>query len=159
MKRLLGKYSELFILKAFTKSYGMAGIRLGYCLCGDRKLLADMGRAVQPWNVSLPAQMAGVAALQEIEFLQQTKQIIQTERAWLCEQLKQLGIAVCQSRANYLLFYSREELGSKLMERGIQIRDCSNYHGLGNGWYRIAVRLRADNIQLISAVRDALEEL
>ena len=44
-------------------SYGMAGLRLGYCLCADPALLTRMGRATQAWNVSIPAQMAGIAAL------------------------------------------------------------------------------------------------
>ena len=52
MKEYLSEFKNLFLLKAFTKSYGMAGIRLGYCLCSDAALLERMSRAVQPWNVS-----------------------------------------------------------------------------------------------------------
>lgn len=55
----------LFILRAFTKTYAMAGLRLGYCLTADRELLEKMSAMVQPWNVSLPAQEAGLAALGE----------------------------------------------------------------------------------------------
>ncbi len=60
LKPLLAEQPGLFLLKAFTKSYGMAGLRLGYCLSADGALLRAMGRTVQPWNVSLPAQAAGV---------------------------------------------------------------------------------------------------
>ena len=63
MKPFLGSTENLLLLKAFTKSYGMAGLRLGYCLTGNENLLKTMGRQVQPWNVSVPAQNAGVAAL------------------------------------------------------------------------------------------------
>ena len=56
---------NLVILKAFTKLYGMAGVRLGYCLCGDEALLEKMQTAGQPWAVSSLAQAAGVAALKE----------------------------------------------------------------------------------------------
>ena len=69
-KSLLAAHPELLILKAFTKSYGMAGIRLGYCLCADNALLHRMAVASPPWNVSTPAQSAGVAALAEQDFLQ-----------------------------------------------------------------------------------------
>lgn len=72
-KALLAAHPELLILKAFTKSYGMAGIRLGYCLCADSALLHRMASASQPWNVSSLAQSAGVAALTEQDFLQRTR--------------------------------------------------------------------------------------
>lgn len=61
-KDLLGRYENLLILKAFTKSYALAGLRVGYCLTGDAHLLSQMAACSQPWNVSLPAQEAAVAA-------------------------------------------------------------------------------------------------
>ncbi|MDE7220111.1 MAG: aminotransferase class I/II-fold pyridoxal phosphate-dependent enzyme, partial [Oscillospiraceae bacterium] len=79
----LEEFPRLFILKAFTKSYGMAGLRLGYCLCGDGALLAEMSRRAQPWNVSLPAQMAGAAALGDKMFLEEARQLIREERPGL----------------------------------------------------------------------------
>ena len=54
-KSLLAAHPELLILKAFTKSYGMAGIRLGYCLCADSALLHRMAATSSPWNVSSPS--------------------------------------------------------------------------------------------------------
>ena len=158
LKEHLKEWPGLFILKAFTKSYGMAGLRLGYCLSADRELLTAMGRSVQPWNVSVPAQAAGVAALGETVFLEHTRQIIQTERKWLVEQLAALGIYVCPSCANYLLLYSQKPLYKKLMEQGIMIRNCSNYHGLEEGWCRIAVKRHGENQLLITALREIMEE-
>ena len=61
-KRFLAQFPELVILKAFTKLYAMAGVRLGYVLSGDEKLLENMREAGQPWAVSSLAQAAGVAA-------------------------------------------------------------------------------------------------
>ena len=158
MKAYLAQYPGLFILKAFTKSYGMAGLRLGYCLTADSVLLAAMSRTVQPWNVSIPAQAAGVAALGEVAFLQHTRQIIFEERCFLQEQLAALGIKVNPSGANYLLLYSCVPLQKKLLEKGILIRNCANYHGLNTGWYRIAVKNHKENQVLISALAEILEE-
>lgn len=158
LKHRLPQWPGLFILKAFTKSYGMAGLRLGYCLSGDRDLLTAMGRCVQPWNVSIPAQAAGVAALGETAFLERTRQLIREERSRLAEQLWGLGLEVCPSDANYLLFYSPLPLHEKLRARGLLIRDCSNYHGLGDGWYRVAVKRREENAILISELEKILEE-
>ena len=71
-KGFLSSYPELFLLKAFTKSYGMAGVRLGYGLSADTALLEAMSRSQQPWNISSLAQAAGIAALKQQEFLQKT---------------------------------------------------------------------------------------
>ena len=153
MKGFLRDHPELFILKAFTKSYGMAGVRLGYCLCSDNNLLAAMSKTEQPWNVSVLAQAAGVAALQEKQFLMQTKALIPAERCWLKDELEKLGFWACSSKANYLLFCGKPGLHKELKKYGIAIRNCDNYHGLSSGWYRIAVRLHEQNEQLIAAVK------
>ena len=154
LKSRLEAHPKLFLLKAFTKSYGMAGVRLGYCLCADPELLQKMSHTVQPWNVSTLAQAAGVAALGQREFLRRTRALIPVERQWLREQLEALGFWVCPSHANYLLFHGRDDLQKRLRERGIAIRGCGNYHGLETGWYRIAVRLHEENERLIEAMKE-----
>ena len=158
LKSYLAEMPGLFILKAFTKSFGMAGLRLGYGLCSDKKLLKAMGRSVQPWNISIPAQAAGVAALGEQMFLEQARTIIAEERRWLKGELEQLGAVVCPSAANFLLFYSELPLYEKLLERGIRIRPCENYHGLTKGWYRIAVKLHEENRILMNEIRTLTKE-
>lgn len=158
LKSRLAHMPGLFLLKAFTKSFGMAGLRLGYGLCANQALLSAMGRSVQPWNVSLPAQMAGAAALGERDFLRRAREVIRTQRTWLTEALEGLGMAVCPSQTNYLLFYSKIPLEEGLLARGIRIRPCENYPGLTRGWYRIAVRLPGENRQLIDALRALNEE-
>lgn len=158
LKQYLPQYRNLFLLKAFTKSYGMAGLRLGYCLCSDSALLHRMSQTVQPWNISTPAQAAGAAALKELGFLQRSKTLIRKERAWLKKELEKTGFRVCASEANYLLFHGPDWLSEKLRKKGISIRDCSNYHGLGKGWYRIAVRTHEENAVLIDGIRSAVKE-
>lgn len=157
-KALLAAHPELLILKAFTKSYGMAGIRLGYCLCADSALLHSMASASQPWNVSSLAQSAGVAALTEQDFLQRTRSLVHTERRWLTDNLTALGFWVCPSQANYLLFRGPRGLREGLLRQGIAIRGCENYSGLDDGWYRIAVRPHEENEALITAIRQFCKE-
>lgn len=153
MKSHLEKNSHLLILKAFTKSYGMAGLRLGYCLSADRDLLGKMAKTVQPWNVSVPAQAAGIAALSQEEFLRETKKIILAERQWLTVELCQMGFAVCPSDVNFILFQGPKDLHTSLGAHGIAIRNCENFPGLSAGWYRIAVKGHEENQILISAIR------
>ena len=156
-KRFLPSLPGLFILRAFTKTYAMAGLRLGYALCADGKLLGAMSRAAQPWNVSVPAQAAGVAALGESQYLERARQLIRTERRWLTEQLEALGAEPVPSEANFLLFRWSEGLGERLRDRGILLRRCGNFPGLDGRWYRIAVRTHEENRRLIEALRQETE--
>ena len=158
MKNLLGEYRNLLILKAFTKLYAMAGLRLGYCLCGDTALLDAMRNAGQPWAVSGPAQAAGIAALNETEYVQAVRTLIAEQRPRLAGELTRLGFRVIPGEANYLLFFSPKPLLEPLRRRGILLRDCGNYRGLCDGWYRAAVRGREDNQRLIAALEEVLKE-
>lgn len=153
-KNYLSRYPELFLLKAFTKSYGMAGIRLGYGLSADAALLEAMSRSQQPWNISSLAQAAGIAALTQREFLQETVETVEKERIFLSASLSALGFRVIPSDTNYILFQARVGFADALREKGILIRNCDNYPGLCPGWYRIAVRLPEENQALIRAMQE-----
>ena len=158
LKDLVGRYENLLILKAFTKLYAMAGLRLGYCLCSDAALLAAMGGAGQPWGVSGPAQAAGIAALEETNYVEAVRAQIQAQRPRLAGELSRLGLRVIPGEANYLLFWSPVPLAGPLRERGILLRDCANYHGLCEGWYRTAVRTAEENSRLLAALEEILRE-
>ncbi len=145
------------ILRAFTKCYAMAGIRLGYCICGDEAFLEEADRFTQPWPVSHPAQAAGLAALEEPDYLRQLRELIARERPRLLDGLGTLGFRVIPGEANFLLFFSADfTLAEKLQKKGILIRDCRNFRGLGPGWYRTAVRTGPENAVLLQAMEEVL---
>ena len=148
-KKILKEMPNLFILKAFTKMYGMPGLRLGYGLCSDIPLLEQMHQMTQPWNVSVPAQFAGVAACKETDFVLKTRIYITQEREYLSNELKRLKFTVYDSQANYIFFEAPKNLWDLCEKENILIRDCSNYHGLTKGYYRIAVKTRQENEELI----------
>lgn len=152
MAGLLQSFPNLLLVKAFTKSYALAGVRLGYVLSADHALLAAMAANTQPWNVSLPAQRAGVAALGETDYLPRTRAYLREARERLQRGLTQLGFWVCPSEANFLLFHGEMRLQEKLLTQGIHIRGCDNYPALGPGWYRTAVRTNEENARLLAAL-------
>lgn len=149
------EHAPLVIFRAFTKFYGMAGLRLGYCLSGDRKLLEKMSQAGPPWAVSSVAQAAGIAALEETAYGECLRRLIIEQRPLVQAGLERCGCRVIPGEANYLLFYYPDaQLGEKMKANGVMIRDCSNYHGLEPGWYRVAIRTEAENRQLLAVLRE-----
>ena len=152
-------YSNVFLLRAFTKQYAMAGLRLGFGVCSNETLLQQMFHCGQPWSVSIPAQHAGIAALQCNDYWAQSLTLIDTERAFLIRELKKRNMNVIPSKANYILFYSPIPLEQKLKKHNILIRNCKNYRGLTKGYYRIAVRTHDENVMLLHAIDQILQEV
>ena len=157
---LLGElegHENLLLLGAFTKWYAMAGVRLGYALCADGALLERMRAAGQPWAVSALAQAAGEAALEETDYSAALRALVAAERPRLSAGLAALGCRVMPGEANYLLFYhSGEQLVQRLRARGVLLRGCANYPGLGPGWYRAAVRTHSENSAFLQALGEVL---
>lgn len=151
--------SQLVILKAFTKIFAMPGLRLGYCLSADESLLEKTRQCGQDWSVSVPAQVAGIAALQETDYVARTQALVATERSYLLTQLQRIGFKVYPGQANYLLIKTQHEMDwvTLLRQRGFLIRDCSNYHNLGPGYFRIAVKDRRNNRELIKTIKDIVK--
>lgn len=148
---------RLLILRAFTKFYGLAGVRLGYCLSCQTDLLAAMAAAGQPWPVSNLAQAAGVAALKERAYGETLRTLITAQREFLFQGLTELGCQVIPGAANYLLFRApTPDLGQRLARRGILLRSCANYTGLDQHWFRTAVRGPEENTLLLQAMKEAL---
>lgn len=155
-KQLLRDAPQLVILKAFTKLYAMAGVRLGYALCGDAALLEKMRGAGQPWAVSSLAQAAGLAALQETAYAGAVRALIAEQRPRMAAGLRALGLRVMDGQANYLLFRATPDFGEKLRRRGAVVRSCANYPGLDAAWYRTAVRTAQENTRLLQIMGEIL---
>ncbi|MCM1523483.1 MAG: aminotransferase class I/II-fold pyridoxal phosphate-dependent enzyme, partial [Ruminococcus sp.] len=146
------------LIKAFTKIYAMAGLRLGYMLCGDRELIRRSALAGAEWSVSVPAQAAGAAAFEDKDFLRRTREYIAGEREYLYSGLDRLRVEYTKSDANFILLRSDLDLYGMLLERGILIRKCGNFYGLSDKYYRIAVRTRRENALLLEALERGISD-
>lgn len=154
LKEVLKEYPNLFLLKAFTKRYAMAGVRLGYGLTANQELLEKMESVTQPWNVSSLAQAAGLAALKETEYVEKGRETVFREQEFLKREMEAIHFHVFPSEANYIFFKGERNLFEKCVEKGILIRDCSNYPGLEAGYFRIAVKSHEDNKRLIRVLKE-----
>jgi threonine-phosphate decarboxylase len=155
-KRFLPEMQRLCILKAFTKIYAMAGLRLGYMITSDTSLLQMVNTAAQCWSVSVPAQIAGTAALTCETWAEKTRRLIKEERKFLSANLENLGIKVFKTDANYLLFRSEHPLYEMLLQKGIMIRSCENFRELDSSYYRIGIKKRRENALLIQTIKELI---
>ena len=152
----IGAYDNLLIVRAFTKIFAIPGVRLGYLTGSDTSLLERIKRQLPEWNVSVFAQAAGSACADMGDYIRKTAAYVQKERQFLEEHLMRIGLKVFSGRANFILVYSEKDLYEKLLKYGILIRDCENFRGLSKGFYRIAVKDRHDNKELLKALRGSI---
>lgn len=159
MAGLLKDHPRFFLLRAFTKTYSIAGLRLGYGL-GDPALVERITANGPCWNVSGPAQAGGLACLKCPDWPQKGKAYLEEHRPILEEGLRSLGCEVIPSGVNYMLFRlpGVRDLKERLLNRGILIRSCADYRGLAADWYRAAVRSEEETERLLTAMRNEREE-
>ena len=148
MRRLItapGGFKRLLVLDAFTKRFAVPGIRLGYLMASEPEVLARIHEKQPEWSVSVPAQIAGAAALEtDPAYMKAARDLI----------MEKMGFRVYPGEANYIFFSTDTELFEPLLERGILIRRCDNYRGLGKGDYRAAIRLPKENDILLQAMKE-----
>ncbi|MCR4694065.1 MAG: aminotransferase class I/II-fold pyridoxal phosphate-dependent enzyme [Pseudobutyrivibrio sp.] len=148
---------KIIILRAFTKSFGVPGVRIGYGLCSNADLCQLIRNHLPEWNISVFASGVADACLDNLDYVKEQREIIDREREFLSNELKKEGIKAYISDANYILFYTDDlNLKEKLLKDKILIRDCSDIRGLHRGFYRIAVRGHQENIALVSALKKAI---
>ena len=159
--RLIRRYEKLYILRSFTKFFALPGIRAGYVLSAPGNI-SNVIKQLPEWNLSTLAEeavAAGCSILEHTDYADQSLQRIRTEREYLVQELSRLNMTVYKSNTSFLLFRSPAALYDALLGRGILIRDCRDYPGLGQGmYYRIAVKNHSENELLIQAIREVVRE-
>lgn len=151
--------SNIFILKAFTKMYALAGLRVGYGICYNKKLLKDMNTKFQPWSVSKIAQISAIQATKECLYVKKVLELIRIEKIYIENEFEKLGIYYIKSEANFILFFiEQEKFFEKMAKNGILLRDCSDYIGLSKGYYRVAIKKHSDNVKLIEILKKIFKE-
>lgn len=151
-------YKNVIVLRAFTKTYAIPGVRIGYAIC--RQSVADAIKMHLPeWNLSIFAQMAGAECLKHQDYVTESVRVINDGRTYLSSGLEDLGFKVFPSDSNYILFKSDiTDLKEKLLEYNILIRDCSDFKGLSKGFYRVAIKQHNENEGLLSAIESIVKD-
>lgn len=165
-KKLLSlaqRNKTLLIIRSMTKFFALPGLRIGYVV-GHREIIRKIRRFQYPWNVNSLAQIAALAVLQDKKYMIKSKEYVSKERQYLFRNLSGIkGLKLYPSNSNFVLcnlinsaVKSARILNEALVKKGIVVRNCSNFRGLSENFFRVAVRQRRENLKLISALKEVL---
>jgi threonine-phosphate decarboxylase len=156
------------ILRSLTKWLSIPGLRLGFIITSSKKMWDTLEGIRPPWNVNSLAECSISMLLSRYSenmrsFIERSRAYIDQEKRYLIDDLRKAGVPrIYRGEANYVLSWLGEHIDSimlGLVKRGISLRDCSSFTGLGKGYVRISVRRREDNEELIGAMRSLLKGL
>ena len=153
----ISEFDNLVILRSLTKSFGLAGLRVGYCVCNPT-LAKKLSTNKIPWNVNSLAQVAGVAALRERRCLSKARALIKKERRFLHDNIEKLeSFHPIRSDSNFFLVHLQGRNSTQFRDRllkksGVLVRDCSTFTGMGAQYIRIAIKKHSENILLLKAL-------
>jgi threonine-phosphate decarboxylase len=159
-RSLIGRaetHPGLIVLRSLTKIYAVPGLRLAY-LAARPELVKTFKSLMEPWPINLMALEAGRHSLRMREWTEGAKEATKALRPMLEEALAPCGRTI-PSDANFVLVKCPPEktgaLIHGLFQKGILVRDASNFRGLGPGWLRFAVRPEGE----IRSLKEALESI
>ena len=155
-KELINNYKNLIIVKSLTKFFAIPGIRIGFGISYNKELIEKINKVSIPWAVNTVAAEGVCTGLQENDYIRDSIEYVKEQRNYLYEELKKLDfIKIFKPSVNFIMFklFRHIDLKEELILKGILIRSCSNYEGLNENFYRVAVRTEKENEKLISEMK------
>ena len=149
---------KVFILRSMTKFYSLAGLRIGYG-AGNRSIIEKMEKFKEPWTVNAFALEALPLMMSDDEYKKNTIQFYKDEKKYMLEKLSGVkGLDPVESRSNFILCRvenaDAKGLDEHLKYKGVCIRTCEDFEGLGYGYIRVAVKKRDYTDRFISAAME-----
>ena len=151
-------YENVIVLRTFSKSYGLAGLRIGYGVA-DKKLIRYLHKVRQPFNVNALAQVAAEAALGDRAYLKRTRELVASGRRFFYKELDRLGLSYLPSQANFVLINLNRDAGpvvDRLLHKGLIVRGMKAYNLPSH--IRVTVGLPSENARFIRKLERALEK-
>jgi histidinol-phosphate aminotransferase len=154
--KYLSRYDNLLVSRTFSKAYGLAALRVGYAVCSAQ--IADvLNRVRQPFNVNSLALAAACAALDDAEYLVQSREVNDAGMTQLEAGLRELGLSWIASKANFIAVdFARDTaaINQALLRAGVIVRPIAGY-GLPN-FLRVSIGLPAENARFLDALAEVL---
>lgn len=162
--KYIEKYENLFIIKAVTKFFGMPGLRLGYGVTSNKKLIEDIYKYKEPWTINSFADTLSNYIFKDKEYIQSSKMYYLKEKSYMLSELKKIkSLHVYDTDTNFILIKLKnikaESLKLRLFEESnILIRDASNFIGLDESYIRIAIKSHHENQLILKELNRILGE-
>ncbi|TVR15710.1 MAG: histidinol-phosphate transaminase [Balneolaceae bacterium] len=158
MAQLVQQYPNLVVLQTFSKSFGLAGIRLGIAITNP-EIVSYMLKVKAPYNINKLTADVAMQAFQEVELMKFNLEKILNERSYVSEQLSHAAEVekVFPSDANFLLFRIKnaEEIYRKLAEKGVIVRYRGN-EPLCDNCLRVTIGMPDENIRFLKTLKEVL---
>ena len=159
MVEYVNEYNNLFVLRSLTKFFGLAGVRIGFGI-GSPELVSALKNVIMPWSVNSLAMFATDAAVKDTDFIKKSRMLVSKSRKEMVDQLKTVPwLKVYPSETNFLLIeiisgdLTSTQVKQGLAKKGLLIRDCKDFDGLNNKFFRVTVRRPEENKKLIDAIK------
>jgi threonine-phosphate decarboxylase len=159
MADYVNEYNNLFVLRSLTKFFGLAGVRIGFGV-GSPELVNVLTRVIMPWSVNSLAMFAAAEAVKDTEFIKKSRLLISNSKKQMLEMFKTIPwLKVYPSETNFLLIeiirkdLTSTQLAEALAKKGLLIRDCEDFDGLNNRFFRVTVRKPEENRKLVEQIK------
>lgn len=155
---LLDKHPNLFLMRTFSKAYGLAGMRIGYAL-GNAQLIDYLNRVRGPFNVNRMAQEAAAAAFKAEEHLEKCTNLNRQEKEFLYQNFSEMDLDYIETETNFMMVDTGLDAGevfTELQKRGVIIRP-GNQFGMGS-WIRVTIGTREENEFFLANLKELLQE-
>lgn len=146
----------LIVSRSFSKAYGLAGLRIGYCVA-DNGIIECMDKVREPFNVNLLAQAAAIAALDDRDFLKRSLRHVVKEKELLYATFDKMGLKYVPSATNFIMVDVKEDckkVFKALLQEGVIVRDMKAW-GFDT-YVRVTVGTRAENRKFVGALKKVL---
>ena len=156
-------YNNIIILRGISKFFAAPGLRLGYAICGNHQLLKEIDSKKNPWTINSLAAVAGEIMFQDKKYIEDTKQLISSERTRICQLLDHCpAVKYYPPHGNFILLrilqdnVTSYDLFETAIKKGLMIRDCSTFPFLDNKYIRFCFMKPEDNDALLKVLLEAL---
>ena len=163
MRSLVNEFDNIIVVHSFTKFYAVPGLRIGAAF-SNPLIIEQLNSFIPTWSVNTLAQSYTEAALNDVEYVKRTKQVLHEEQLFMHNSLDTIdGITVYPPSANFILFHIEQEgitaesINEALKKYNMIVRNCDSYMGLNNQWVRVAIKDHDTNVKLVEKLTDILK--
>jgi threonine-phosphate decarboxylase len=153
------RYDNLFVLRSLTKFFALAGLRIGFGIASP-DVVGALKRAKMPWSVNSLAMFAAAEAVKDDDFVKRSRLLISRSKRRMQKMLQEIPwLSVYPSETNFFLVeitkgpLTSTQLKDRLAKKGLLIRDCSDFDGLNNRFFRVSVRKPRENKKLVEHLK------